>query len=174
MTERDKAILKARAAALASEERRQATVDDSLEAVEFLLADEHYALESAYVQQIYPLKQLTPVPGLPPFIRGVIQVHGRIASVVDLKKFFELPEKGLTDLNKVILLNDGRMEFGVLADTIIGLRDVLLKDIQPALPTLTNMRRDFIRGITSERLIVMDPARLLSDPRMVIRYKAEI
>jgi purine-binding chemotaxis protein CheW len=40
--------------------------------------------------------------------------------VVDLKTLLDLPESGLTDLNKVIILRHADMEFGVLADTIVG------------------------------------------------------
>ena len=41
-----------------------------------------------------------------------------------MKKFFDLPEKGLTDLNKVLVLKNDRMEFGLLADAILGVRSL--------------------------------------------------
>src|SRR6267154_1771217 len=100
-------------------------------------AHEHYAVESSFVREVYPLKELTPVLGVPAFVLGVINVRGQSVSVIDPKQFFGLPEKGLTDLNKVILITDGTMEFGLLADAVLGLRHVPLKELQKSLPTLT-------------------------------------
>lgn len=50
---------------------------------------------SEYVREIYPLKEFTPIPCTPPFVLGIINVRGQILSVIDIKKFFDLPEKGL-------------------------------------------------------------------------------
>ncbi|HWB58754.1 MAG TPA: chemotaxis protein CheW, partial [Chthoniobacteraceae bacterium] len=101
-----------------------------------------------------------------PFIAGIINVRGQIVSVVDLKKFFDLPDKGLTDLNKVIILHDGRTEFGVLADSLHAVRHMPASALQPSLPTLTGVRTRYLKGITSERLVVLDAAKLLADPRI--------
>ena len=95
-----KAILKARAKALAREQEPDQCEQDRLEVIEFVLADEKYAVESSFVREVYPFREFTPIPGAPPFVLGIINVRGHIVSVVDLKKFFGLPEKGLTDLSK--------------------------------------------------------------------------
>ena len=86
-----------------------------IEIITFTLATETYGVESAFVREVYPLKEFTPLPGLPPFIFGIICVRGQILPVVDLKKFFNLPEKGLGEMNKVIILGNGQMEFGIMA-----------------------------------------------------------
>ena len=94
-SEERKRILKARAKVLAQEPEKEVLDQDYLEVVEFLLAYETYGIESAYVREIYPLTEITPLPGTPPFVRGIVNIRGQILSVIDLKKFFELPEKGL-------------------------------------------------------------------------------
>src|SRR5258707_7306302 len=129
--------LRARAKVLARELKRDGSGEGLLEIIEFVVASEKYGVESSYVREVYPLKELTPLPGVPAFILGVINVRGQIVSVVDPKRFFGLPEKGLTDLNKVILMSDGRMEFGLLADAVLGLRDIPLIELQTSRPTLT-------------------------------------
>src|SRR6266851_5213843 len=91
--------LKSRAKALARELKPDGTGHARIEVVEFVVAYEKYAIESSYVREVYPLKELTRLPGTPAFILGVFNVRGQIVSVVDPKKFFGLPEKGLTDLN---------------------------------------------------------------------------
>jgi purine-binding chemotaxis protein CheW len=168
-----KAILKARAKALAAEQEPDQCEQDWLEVIEFVLADEKYAVESSYVREVCPFKEFTPIPGTPAFVLGIINVRGEIISVVDLKKFFGLPEKGLPDLRKVILISDGEMEFGLLADTVVGLRHILLQGLQATLPTLTGARKEFLKGVTAARVAVLDSARLLSDERMLVDQKNE-
>ena len=117
-----KQLLKARARKLARDNAKEKPAGESIEVVEFLLAYETYGIESSYVREICPLKELTPVPCTPPFVLGIINVRGQIISVIDMKIFFDLPEHGLTDLNKVIIVHDEKMEFGILADSILGVR----------------------------------------------------
>lgn len=161
-------ILRTRRQALA-QEAEEVQIADHLEVVEFLLAYETYGLETAYVREVYPLRELTPVPCTPPFVAGIVNVRGQILSVVDLKRFFDLPEKGLTDLNKVIVARTDGMELGILADGILGVRTVPLTELQPSLPTLTGIRAEYLKGVTKERVVVLDGVAILSDKRLVVR-----
>jgi len=160
-------ILLQRARQLAEPPEHEAAAA-AIEVVTLLLAYETYAIETAYVREVYPLKDLTPLPCTPSFVAGIVNVRGQVMSVIDLKKLFELPEKGLTDLNKVVIISDGDMEFGILADAILDVRNVPLHEIQPGLPTLTGVREDYLKGITGERLVVLDAAKLLHNKDIVI------
>ena len=157
-------VLKARAKILAREPEADKGERKQIEVVEFLLAYENYAFESSFVREVYPLKYLATLPGTPPFVSGIINVRGQIVSVINLKKFFDLPEKGLPDLNKVIILQHGRTEFGVLADAVLNVGHVFLDELQPSLPTLTGIRLQYLKGVTPGRLVVLDAAKLMSDP----------
>lgn len=161
-------ILKARAQALA----QQAPGDDMvgrIEVVEFLLAYETYAIESRFVREVYPLEKLTPLPCTPAFVLGIVSVRGEMLSVIDLKKFFDLPEKGLTDLNKLIVLDSGVMRFGILADAIVGVRQIPLDDIQPSLPTLSGIRDEYLKGVTAGRTVVLDAEMLIADEKIIVQ-----
>ncbi len=160
-------LLKARAMALAKKpEKKEA--DENIEVVEFLLAHEKYAIQSNYICEVYPLKELTPLPCTPQFVAGIINVRGKIISVIDIKKFFELPEKGITDLNKVIVIHNGLMELGILADAVLGASQIPLRDIQPSLPTLTGIRAGYLQGVTKEGLVVLDAEKILSDKKIIV------
>ena len=161
-------ILKTRAENLAREPEAEAKAGVSMEVVQFHLAGEDYAIESLYIREVHPLKGLTPLPCTPPFVSGIVNVRGQILSVIDLKKRFDLPDKGLTDLAEVILLHAEDMEFGLLADAIEGVREIPLDDIQPSLPTLTDVRAAYLRGVTNEQLVILDGAKLLSDERLIV------
>jgi purine-binding chemotaxis protein CheW len=119
------------------------------------------------------LESLTPLPCVPAFVLGIVNLRGEMLSVIDLKRFFELPDKGLGDLNKIIVLRSEEVLFSVLADAIVGVRRVMLADIHPSLPTLTGIRKDYLKGITPERLIVLDAEKLLADERIVVREEVE-
>ena len=161
-------VLRARAQALARTPESPPPAGTVLELLEFRLATERYALESRYVQEVHPLRDLTPLPGTPRFVLGIVNVRGRVLPVVDLKKLFELPEQGLTDLHRVILVRGHDLEFGLLADVIVGVRQLSAASLQPSLPTLTGIRADYLMGISDESLVVLNLGRILSDPRMVV------
>jgi purine-binding chemotaxis protein CheW len=166
--EQERRILKDRAQELAREPKAGVAAEELLEAVEFDLASERYAFPLAQVREVTLLRELTPVPCTPAFVLGIINVRGEIRTVIDLKKFFELPGAAITELNKIILIESGDAQLGVLADAIRGVRRLPLGDLQPALPTLTDIRADYLRGVTSDRLVVLDAAKILSDPRILV------
>lgn len=165
--DQQRAILRARARALARE-AAPATADEVVEVVQFQLAHETYGIETRYVREVCPLETFTPVPGTPAFVLGITNLRGQILSIVDLKPFFDLPVKGLTELDKIIVLRDEHMEFGILADSVAGVRSVPLGALQGSLPTLTGRRQDYLKGVTPERLVILDAARILADPKMVV------
>ena len=166
-----KRILRARADLLARQSSGE-QARDTLEVVEFMLANERYGIESGYVREVYPLKDYTPLPCTPPFVLGLVNVRGQIISVIDIKKFFELPEKGITDFNKVIVINDHTMQFGILADSILGIQEIAMRDIQPPLPTLTGIREEYLRGVTGERTVILDARKLLADKKIIVHEEA--
>lgn len=140
----------------------------TLELLEFRLAQEHYALETRFVQEVQPLRELTPLPCTPPFIRGIINVRGRILAVLDIKRFFGLPEKGVTDLHRVIVLRGPDIEVGLLADMTLGVGKVAQSALQPAPPT-TGIGTGYLKGVLDGPLIVLDAGRILADPGIVVR-----
>ena len=171
--EEGRAVLKARARALAREPEQVDATRECLDVVEFRLASETYAIESAFVREVYPLRDFTPVPGAPPFVLGIVNVRGQILSVIDLKRFFDLPGRGLGQLNQVIIIRRDRMEFGILADAILGTRSILRSAIQPPLPTVTGIGAEYLRGITGNHEIVLDVERILSGDSTIVDQEAD-
>ncbi len=166
-------ILKARARALAEEEAGTGAADGgSIEILEFRLAFENYGIASSHVREVCPLKAFTPLPGVPPFVLGIVNVRGRIFSVIDLKRFFELPDKGLGDLNKVIILGDSMLEFGILSDEIAGVRPIRSGEIQPPLPTLTGTRQKYLKGVGRDQLVMLDAEKLLADRDLIVHQES--
>jgi len=166
-------ILRARARVLARIPERAPVQGSMIELLEFRLAQERYAIETRFVQEVQPLGELTPLPGTPSFMLGIVNLRGRILPVYDLKRFFDLPERGITDLHRVIFVQGHDLELGLLADVVVGVRSLAADQLQPSLPTLTGIRADYLKGVTEERLVVLDLDRVLSDPKILIHTEAE-
>lgn len=166
------AILRERARRLAQPESLQRGVEAAAgaarEMLEFRLADERYAVDSAFVREVHPLKNLTSLPCTPAFVAGIMNLRGRIVAVIDLKRFLGLPERGLTDLHRIVLVGDDTIEFGLLADVSVGMLRVEPAELQPPLPTLTEIGARYIQGITADRLVVLDMPAILGDPRLLV------
>lgn len=171
--EEAKAVLKARARALAELKLPEDPEGERVNVLEFLLSGETYAIETSFIAETFPLLDFTPLFCTPPFVMGIINVRGRIVSIVDMRRFFDLPIAGLSNLNRVIIVRDGKMEFGILADSIIGMRSLALHGLQPSLPTLTGIREEFLRGVTAERLVLLDMEKILADKRLIVHEEVE-
>src|SRR5262245_34229334 len=88
--EQKQQILQQRARALAGETAQDHTQEETIHVVEFSLAQERYAVEAIFVRGVQQIQHLTPIPCTPSFVLGIINVHGRILSVIDLRSFFDL------------------------------------------------------------------------------------
>lgn len=161
-------VLKQRARLLSRESGRIEEKEAQIEVVEFVLSYENYAIESKYISEVYPLKEFATMPCTPDFVLGIINVRGRIISIIDLKKFFDLPDKGIADFNKVIIISSELNEFGIVADSITGVRSIPITEIQPSLPTLTGVREEYLKGVLEDRIVVLDTMKILSDPKIIV------
>jgi len=160
-------VLEERARTLAAMSTTSTDRRERMEVVEFSLGQETYGLAMTHVREVAPVRDYTPLPGSPPFVLGIINVRGRIVSVVELGKFFDLPPRGLSDLNRAIVLCHGDMEFAVMADAVVGVRTLALDELQPLPATLTGIRAAFSRGITSDSLVVLDAEKILRDRALI-------
>ncbi|MBI2425281.1 MAG: purine-binding chemotaxis protein CheW [Candidatus Hydrogenedentes bacterium] len=163
------AILLERAAALSREEEPVPEAREYLEIVEFTMAQEVYGVPAAAVREVYPLREFTPLPGTPRFVLGIVNVRGQVLSLIDLKQFFGLPDRGLAELNRIVVLRSPRMEFGILADTILGVRRLPLCSLQDDPVTLTGIRKKYLLGVSKDGPIVLNAESILDDPELVVR-----
>lgn len=166
-------ILRERARALAREPAPTELPGATIEVVEFVLAHERYAIETAWVSEVHPLEDLTPLPCTPPFVLGLVNVRRCILPVIDLKKFFDLPERGINDLHRILIMDAGELKFGILADAIAGVHRVRIDRLQRTLPTLHGIRAEYLKGVTPDRLVILDAAAITSDRRIVVHEEVD-
>jgi len=147
--------------------------DHGLDFVEFDIGGEYYGIELEYIREVYAPSGFTYLPGIPPFVRGIINVRGTIVSVMDLKRFFGLTG-GDTGGRHVIIVSSEKMEFGILADHIVGVRKTPLSALQPPLATLAGVRAHYLKGIVDTRIALLDGHRLLEDENLRIGQKEDV
>jgi len=164
-------LLLARARKMALEKPTTGIDGSTIEVLEFGLADETYALELSYVREVGALVELTLLPGVPDFVLGITCVRGQIIAVVDLRKLFGLPERGLRDSRQVIVLQSAGSEFGILAERVTGIRRLQVAGLQPTLPTLTDVRAAYLNGLVPDGTVFLSAGKLLSDPQLVVQQE---
>jgi purine-binding chemotaxis protein CheW len=164
----EQAILRRRAEELAKPLETRVGGTRLLEILEFTLGQERYAFPSSCVREVFRLTEITPLPGLPSHVLGVINVRGRILSVMDIRRLLDFGVTGLTNLNQAIILRSGEMELAVLADEVTGVYAVDLDEGQHTLPTLSVAQEQYLSAVTKDRVVVLDAEILLASEDLLV------
>jgi purine-binding chemotaxis protein CheW len=172
--EQARAILEGRAEALARVPVQHLNAAEAVVVATFRIGDEAYAIETRHVRRVVPLEDVTPVPGAPDFLVGVINLRGEVLAVIDLGKLFGVSERAGDGSARVIVLGEERDEFGILANAAEEVATLRLVEILEPPGSLEGIGRQFVRGVTGRALIVLDGAALLKDERLIIDQGEEI
>ena len=127
----------------------------------FCLGSESYALEILTVREIIGLISITPLPQTPRFVKGVMNLRGRIIPVIDLRLKFGLEEAEPTKETCVIVVEDGedgdRRTIGVIVDQVSEVQDIPADAIEPAPSFGCSIPLDYILGMgkVKEKVIVL-------------------
>jgi len=160
--------------AMQREKKPAAAVEDTVQLVTFQVGSEEYGLDiNAITEVIRPLK-ITPLPRMPEFIEGVVNLRGVIIPIVDLRKRFALAEIHNEPRKMRMLITKGAVPvvrrrgkelLGLVVDYVQEVLHVPRKEIAPPPGAATGEHADFISGMgkVGERLIIIvDIARILS------------
>jgi purine-binding chemotaxis protein CheW len=162
------AILRERARILAVVPEAAPEAGALIQVLRFSLAEELYAIENRYLREVLPLPRITPLPCVPAFVQGIINVRGRMVCLLDLKSIFGLSETTIGPTSCAIILQSPGREFGLLADEIMGLAPIPVSSLQASLPTLTDIRARYLKGVTAEGLVLLDAGKIFADKNLVI------
>ena len=113
----------------------------------FFLAGEEYGLEILKVHEIIKMMPVTSVPRTPEFIKGVINLRGKIIPIVDLRLKLEMEAKEQTDETCTIVVQAGDLQIGTIVDKVSEVLDIADGDIDDAPSFGGNVRSDYILGI---------------------------
>ena len=136
----------------------------------FNIGEEVYGIDIANVTEIIEMQKITDVPDMPTFIKGVINLRGRVIPVMDLRLRFGMNERDYDDRTCVIIVKIEDTSMGFIVDTVAEVHDIVETNIEPP-PTFKSDtdRNHYISGLgkVNDRVtILIDAHRLLHDKEL--------
>ena len=113
----------------------------------FFLAGEEYGIEILKVHEIIGMMAITPVPRTPHFIRGVINLRGKVIPVVDLRLKFGMAAQEQTSETCIIVVQTHGIQMGIVVDKVSEVLDIAVQEIEEAPSFGTEVNTDYILGI---------------------------
>jgi purine-binding chemotaxis protein CheW len=159
--------------AAAKKELDPALVADRQQYLTFMLGREVFAVSILRIKEIIEYGQLTVVPMMPEFIRGVINLRGAVVPVMDLLARFGQDSSALSKRTCVVILEielDGEtQDVGILVDAVNEVLEIAGSEVEPAPRFGTNIRADFISGmgkVNGRFVIILNLNRVVSTEEM--------
>lgn len=113
--------------------------------VVFTLGENRYGLPLASVERAARMVEITPLPKVPDIVLGVINVHGRLVPVVNLRRRFRLPERDIALTDQIIVAHTKHRPVALVADAVLGVLTCSQEQVVGAeqiLPTV-----DYVEGV---------------------------
>ncbi len=143
------------------------------------LGREFYGLEAQYVLDIRPLGRVTRVPRAPHWVTGVVNLRGRILSVMDIRRFLGLPSAGCNEEEamapSLVVVETPSMEIALLVDDVLAVETLSARRLQEATGVIQSLPPEYVRGVVERgdpangsMLTVLDMPALLADERLIV------
>lgn len=93
-----------------------------IQVVEFVLGNEHFAIDLFDVKEVVEYTTITKLPNVPPYVKGIIDLRGEITTIIDLKHRLNITEGGMVaaESSRIIVLDDKitKSKIGILVDDV--------------------------------------------------------
>jgi purine-binding chemotaxis protein CheW len=139
----------------------------------FLLGDESYGLEILKVQEIIGLQSITRIPRTPEYVRGVINLRGKVIPVIDLRLRFSMEAAEESRKTCIIVVQVSKAEssvtMGIVVDEVSEVLEIAAEEIEPAPSFGTQVETSFILGMAkteSAVKILLDIDKIMSEEEM--------
>ena len=143
------------------------------------LGREVYGVDVQYVREIRPAVQITRVPRVPEWVTGVVNLRGRILSVLDLRRFFGLApaeakeEESITPFPDLVVVETPAMEVALLAEDVLAIELFPSNQMQSVADTIRGIGSEYVCGVIEQggrapMIVVLDLPALLADKRLII------
>ncbi|MBK1810474.1 purine-binding chemotaxis protein CheW [Clostridium sp. YIM B02505] len=131
----------------------------------FTLGNEVYGIEIMFVTEIIGIQMITEVPQLPDYIRGIINLRGKIIPVMDVRLRFNKKPKEYNDRTCIIVVDMKEISVGLIVDSVSEVISIQEEDIIPP-PELNKYSNRYIKAIGkagSDVKLILDCNKLLND-----------
>lgn len=131
----------------------------------FSLGEEVYGIDIVYVTEIVGIQPITVVPELPNFIKGIINLRGKIIPVMDIRLKFKKEPRDYNDRTCIIVIEVHELAIGLIVDAVAEVLNIDDDDIVPP-PSLSNTGRKYIKSIGKKEdqvTLILDCDKLLNE-----------
>lgn len=131
--------------------------------VSFGLGEETYAINAARVNEVLRYTEITPVPGAPAFILGIINLRGNVVTVINGRGVFGLPNHTVSEQSRIIVVDIEDFALGIVVDKVSAIVDLNAREIETPPATGDETGARFIQGVYNEDdelLILVDFSRV--------------
>ena len=131
--------------------------------VSFTLGEETYAINAARVNEVLRYTEITPVPGAPAFILGIINLRGNVVTVINGRGVFGLANQAVSEQSRIIVVEIEDFVLGVVVDKVSAIVDLNEQEIETPPATGDETGARFIHGVYNENdqlLILVDFTRV--------------
>jgi purine-binding chemotaxis protein CheW len=132
----------------------------------FQLGDEVYGIEIIYVTEIIGIQQITEVPELPEYVKGIISLRGQIIPVVDMRLRFEKPPRDYDERTCIIVIAIDDIDLGLIVDGVSEVVTIPDEEVVPHPDLDEGYSKKFVKGIGKvgrEVKLLLDCHKLLDD-----------
>ncbi len=132
----------------------------------FDLDKQEYALDIQFVTEIIGLQKITNLPDMPAYVRGVINLRGKVIPVIDIRIRFGLSEREYDERTCIIVIDIKDLTVGLIVDKVDEVIDLSDKQIEPPPKVRKGSESRFISGLgkyNEEVKIILDVDKLLYD-----------
>lgn len=142
------------------------TLTQDLKIIVFQLKEKEYAIPVEQVRSIEKEQHITRVPGVAPYINGVINLRGVVTPIVDLGKRLDLDEAENTDNTRIIIAVFNDIEVGLIVDAANDVLDISRDSIEPPPEIVGGTEVEYINGVVKigkRLLILLDLEKVMND-----------
>ncbi len=136
----------------------------------FQTGKEYFGISISYVEQIIAMQPITAVPDVEDYIKGLINLRGKIIPVIDVRTRFKMEPQEYTDRTCIIVIDVKSTVIGLIVEKIADVDTILDEDIvpPPALGKKSNEQSKYVYGLARTG----DKVKLLLDPEKLIKQDA--
>ena len=134
----------------------------------FVMGGESYGVEMRHVTEIIGMQKITPVPDTPDFVKGIINLRGKVIPVMDVRLRFRMEAREYDDRTCIIVIHVGTTTVGLVVDTVSEVLDIPSKQIEDP-PRMGGRTSRFMKGIGKvgeEVKIVLDAEKLINEEEL--------
>jgi len=142
------------------------TQNETTQWVKFSLSGESYGIRVLKVQEIQRYSEISPIPGAPSYVLGIINLRGDVISVLNTREKFGLPELEVTDDTRIVILEVGTQVIGILVDSVAEVISLQESDVDVAPNVGNDETAKFIDGVSNkggELLILLNAEKILNE-----------